>query len=361
MLYIYCGDLNKTNFIGVKKKVLAQCRAFSKKFNIIYYTIFAGQVLYLLELEKDKVVDKEIVITKKECYEILLKWIGEYNIKRVYIRYTRSDVWFIDFLKELKRKEINRVLEFPTIPYDGEGGNIRPIEDRYYREKICDYIDCCTTYTNYKTVFNIPCITLINGVDITEQKIKSYRKKDGTMRFLAVATLSKWHGYERFIQGMYNYYSNGGEKNIIFNIVGEGGQLQYYKRLVNESRLSEHVIFHGKLEGEKLDKIYDNSDIAVGSLGFYKTGLQSGAPIKLREYCAKGIPFIYGYDDISFDDNNYFGYRVSNDETPIDMWDIIHFYDEIYDGRDFIKDMRTYTVSKLTWDKVLQPVIEYLN
>lgn len=359
MLYIYCGNLNKDGFVGIKKKILSQCRVFKKAFDVAYYTIFAGQIMYLLE--NDKIVDKEFAITEKDCYETVLKWLEKYNIQKTYIRYALSDMWFIKFLKELKRLRIKTVLEFPTIPYDGEGWIRRPVEDKYYREKLYKYIDCCTTYANYKTVFNISCITLVNGVDLSEHNIKKCRKNDGTIRFLAVASLSKWHGYERVIQGLYNYYSNGGERNIIFSIVGEGSQSQYYKRITDECQMNKHVFFCGKLEGEKLDELYDNSDIAVGSLGFYKAGLQSGAPIKLREYCARGIPFIYGYDDISFSDDNYFGLQVSNDETPIDMQDIIRFYDEIYDGRDFIKDMREYAMAKLTWDKILQPVVEYLS
>lgn len=358
MIYIYCGNLNEDGFIGIKKKILAQCRVFRKSFDIVYYTIFAGQMIYLLD--EDKIIDKEYAITKRDCYKAILKWILKYNIQRTYIRYYLSDIWFIDFLSEQKKMGVKSVLEFPTIPYDNEGWIIRPLEDRYYREELYKYIDRCTTYSNCETVFNIPCMPLINGVDITEQKEKLYRKKDGTIKLLAVATLSKWHGYERLLYGLHNYYLNGGGRTITFNIVGEGGQLQYYKHIVEENQLGKHVVFYGKLEGEKLDKIYDESDIAIGSLGFYKANLQSGAPIKLREYCARGIPFIYGYDDISFNDDNYFGYRMSNDETPVDIQNIIHFYDEMYDGRDFIKDMRAYTMSKLTWDKILQPVIEYL-
>lgn len=359
MIYVNYSDLNKPGIVGIKKKILAQCHAFEKEFKKVYYTIFTGTTMYLLW--NSTIMEKEFAVTKKECNDAILKWLVKYNIKKAYIRYALSDIWFVRFLKELKRLEIKRVLEFPTIPYDGEGWVLRPIEDKYYRNELYKYIDCCTTYSNYKTVFKIPCITLINGVDINEHPIKKCRKKDENLIIVAVATLSKWHGYERVIQGIHNYYLNGGEKNILFNIVGEGNQLQYYRRIVNECGLNEHVLFCGKLEGEELDRIYDNSDIAIGSLGFYKAGLQSGAPIKLREYCARGIPFVYGYDDISFSSNNYFGYQVPNDATPIDMQNIIHFYEQIYNGRDFIKDMRQYTLSNLTWDKILQPVMEYLS
>lgn len=358
MLYICYQNIMGPTFIGVRKKIKAQCRVFEKKFGRIFYTVYAGQILYLLSGEN--VVDKEIAISKKQCNEILIKWILHYEIKRTYIRYNRSDLWFVEFLKKQRELNVKSVLEFQTYPYDGEENGISVV-DRYYREQLHNYLDCCTTYANYSTVFKIPCITLKNGVDINEQRVKQYRKKDGKIVLLAVANLSKWHGYERVIQGMYDYYSNGGQKNILFNIVGTGNQLGFYKRLVKEYQLCDHVIFCGQLSGERLDAIYDNSDIAIGSLGFYKLGLTSGAPIKLREYCARGIPFVYGYNDISFSKNNYFTYQVTNDKMPIDISKIIKFYVAMYDGKSFIEEMRRYTIENLTWDKIMQPVIDYLS
>lgn len=359
MLYMCYINLNQDNAVGVRKKIKAQCRAFGKAFGTVYYTIFAGQTIYLL-LE-DRIVDRGYAITKKMCNDITLEWARKYNIKRVYIRYAFSDIWFLDFLCELKKRGIKVVLEFPTIPYDGERGYPVPMEDRYYREQLCQYVYCCTTYADYKTVFNIPCIPLTNGVDMKEHKAKQYREKDGRIILVAVAVMGKWHGYERVIQGIHEYYSHGGKVNIIFKLVGNGGQLAYYNRLVNEYKLCEHVLFCGHLEGENLNEIYDYSDIAVGSLGLYKTGIQSAAPIKLREYCARGIPFIYGYDDFSFKDKIYFGYQVTNDSVPIDIEKVIDFYNRVYDGRDFIKDMREYASRNLTWERILQPVINYLG
>ncbi len=358
MLYICYQNIMESSFIGVRKKIMAQCRVFEKKFGRIFYTVYAGQIMYLLSGEN--VIEKEIAISKKQCNEVLIKWIMRYEIQRTYIRYNMSDLWFVEFLRRQRELNVKSVLEFQTYPYDNGAVGIF-VADRYYREQLHNFLDCCTTYANYNTVFGIPCITLKNGVDIGEQKEKQYRIKDERIILLAVANFSKWHGYERVLQGLYNFYANGGQRNIIFNIVGTGNQLRYYKRLADKYQINNHVVFHGQLNGEQLDAIYDNSDIAIGSLGFYKLNLKSGAPIKLREYCARGIPFVYGYDDISFSKSNYFAYQVSNDEMPIDIHSIITFYKTMYDGRNFIKDMRQYTLSNLTWDTIMQPIINYLS
>lgn len=357
MLYVNCANLNADGYVGVKKKILAQRRVFEKAFGTVYYTATCGPIVYLLK--NDRIMDKEFAITKKEFYGLICKWVEQYHIKRTYIRYDMSDVWFVNYLEWQKNNHIKSVLEFPTMPYDGEGQV--SVEDKYYREQLHDYIDCCTTYADFETVFHIPCIPLVNGVDINEQKEKRYRNKDGIIVLVAVASMAKWHGYERVIKGLHEYYVNGGNRNIIFNIVGEGPELPDYKKLTERYQLAKHVKFCGKLIGSKLDDIYDNSDIAVGSLGFYKINLYSNAPIKLREYCARGIPFVYGYDDVSFSVDDYFACQVPNDATYLDIERIIEFYEVMYNERDFIKDMREYTLSNLTWDIILCPVIDYLR
>ncbi len=358
MIYITYEDSVVTS-LGIWKKMQAQYRVFKKAFGNAYYTLYRGQMMHLFK--DGEMIEKTLAITKKECNEALINWMMKYKLNRSYIRYDFADKYFLDFLQKQEKLGIKSVLEFPTVPYDGLFSKQVVAEDYYYREQLYKYVKCCTTFSDVEKVFNIPCITLVNGVDINEQKEKQYRKRDGSIILLAVATLGKWHGYERIIQGMHEYYLNGGKRNIAFYLVGEGSQLSYYHRLTDEYQLQEHVIFCGKLEGKNLDEVYDNSDIAIGSLGMYKTGVKSAAPIKLREYCARGIPFIYGYDDISFDDQVYFGHRVSDDATPIDIEEVINFYERLYDGRDFIKDMRKFTLEHLTWDRILKPVVEYLD
>ena len=48
MLYICYQNIFGPTFIGVRKKIMAQCRVFEKEFGKIFYTAYAGQMLYLL-------------------------------------------------------------------------------------------------------------------------------------------------------------------------------------------------------------------------------------------------------------------------------------------------------------------------
>ena len=61
------------------------------------------------------------------------------------------------------------------------------------------------------------------------------------------------------------------------------------------------------------------------------------------------------------DENIYFVCKVTNDATPININSVIDFYEKMYNGKDFIEDMRVYAKEHLLWKKILRPVIEYLN
>ena len=122
----------------------------------------------------------------------------------------------IEFLRELKKNSIAVVLEFPTIPYEGEisSKSVKMI-DAHYREELTNYVEQCTTYSNMDSVFGIPCIILVNGLDLDEHPVHKGRKPDNKIILLAVASMNSAHGYERVIEGMARYYkteSSAGRK-----------------------------------------------------------------------------------------------------------------------------------------------------
>lgn len=360
MIYIVLVDLFSKGYMGIKKKVFAQMKVFEQFFSCIYYTSYSGQMVYLMS--EGRILEKELAITKEERNRWILEWIQKYGIQKSYIRYNFSDKWFVEFVKELKEKNVTTVLEFPTIPYDGEISNNRVrVEDRYYREQLSQYIEKCTTYADYDSVFGIPCIPLLNGVDLDQKLIHDIRKPDGTIVLIAVATMNKWHGYERIIQGMADYYADNGTENIILRLIGEGTESDKYRQLVERYKLQEHVEILGRLEGEELDQQYDKADIAIGTLAMYKINITHASPIKLGDYCARGIPFVYGYEDCGFSGKEEFALKVSNDSSPVDMKEIVRFYNRVKEHDFYVKQLRKQACEKYSWGFILKKVVDYYN
>lgn len=146
---------------------------------------------------------------------------------------------------------------------------------------------------------------------------------------ISIANVGKWHGYDRIIKGLYNYYKSNPKKEVYYYFVGEGSELHNLKKLTKELNMEKYVIFYGTKTGKDLDEIVNKSDVAFGSLANHRKNIYLDSALKNREYCARGIPFVIASEDLDFPNNFEYVFRVSRDETPIDMIAIIDFYDRI--------------------------------
>lgn len=359
-MYIIYFNLFGKGYLGVKKKIFAQIRVFENFFGNVYYTVYSGQMMYLMS--GDTVLEKDLALTKRECNNLVVSWIEKYSIFKTYIRYEYSDMWFISYLKWQKENKIKSILEFPTIPYSGELSNRRiMLEDEYYREQLHYYIEQATTYSNDSYVFGIPAIKLQNGVEIPDYQKFNMKEDYNSIVLITVSLLAKWQGYERIINGLADYYRNGGNKKIYFKIIGSGNQLDYYKNISKKNHIEDYVKFYGELEGNELDKQYYSSDIGVGCLGMYKKGGEYATSIKLREYCAYGIPFIYGYTDAGFTGDEEYVLKVDNCSSPVDMNKVITFYERLNKMQDYIKIMKHKAETEFSWEVILKNVISYFD
>lgn len=77
--------------------------------------------------------------------------------------------------------------------------------------------------------------------------------------------------------------------------------------------------------------------------------------LKCVEYAARGVPFIYSESNSDFDNQPYI-YRVSSDEKPIDIKNILS---ELKYREYRAEDIRK-SVSQLSWRVQMQRVIDYI-
>ena len=130
-----------------------------------------------------------------------------------------------------------------------------------------------------------------------------------------------------------------------------------YKALVRENGLDEIIVFEGGMEASFLNKYYKEADIGVGVLGGYKKKMDYGSPIKGSEYCINGLPYISGHKDPRFEDEP-FVYYVPNDDSVIQLKPIIEWYQNLVLDKDYKKKIVNYAFDNLTWDRILEPVVE---
>lgn len=358
---------------GIYKKILYQVETLKKLGNtvdLIVNITAENSVLRVLKKNNhtEEIIEKNslkfINIMRYVHYKKVYKLIEKEKYDLIYIRYPQAAMpFFNNFLKKTKKNIGSKiVLEIPTYPYDDENKDIRGLKkikiilEKKYRKYLKNYVDKIATFSEDIKIFGIDCINISNGIDLEKVKIKKEKKEKKEINFIHVSVTRPWHGIDRFLYSLLQYKKNGGKEKIKFHIVGEGSETSKLKKIVEENiELQDIVIFHGFKSGEELDEVYNNSDIALGSLGFYRSGLEKGSTLKMREYCAKGLPFVVGYDDTSFSKDLPFYYQVSNDESLLDIEKIIEWYKNL---KITPEEIRKYAEDNLSWDKQMKKVID---
>ncbi len=97
-------------------------------------------------------------------------------------------------------------------------------------------------------------------------KISSRKRFCDVIKFLTVGRLSakeKYKGHDKVIEAMHILVNQERIKNIEYNIVGKGDDLDRLKKLVSKYKIEKYVNFCGYLSDEELVKVYSNSDVFI--------------------------------------------------------------------------------------------------
>jgi glycosyltransferase involved in cell wall biosynthesis len=255
----------------------------------------------------------------------------------VYIRGLRISSNYGRFLRLAKEMRAVVCVELPTWqPLLRKRCSFRTfaadILDRIQMFLYRRYIDCFVNFQGYTRMFGKKAIPLDNAISADGIRQKAFRPPDGCIRLIAVASMEAYHGYERILQGLSTYRRTKGSEAvpIQFHLVGEGRQTAFYKDLTRQLGLEDAVFFYGKKAGLELDLLFNVCDLAVGTLGAYKIGLTKMSPLKTKEYCLRGIPFLYAYEEGGLPPGCRFCRLLPNDASEVKMEDVIQFYRESY-------------------------------
>lgn len=354
---------------GLNKKINAQLFALQKS-GLIFEEMSIDEHVSNGNLMKKVLHNTLFFYKNKYDYEKTLNMISNDSI--VYLRRNKADKYYVDFLRKLRSKGCKVLIELPTYPYFKDDFSKPKYWPAYIKEKLAiphfkKYVDRFVTYSNDKEIFGVPTIKVKNGIYVDQIEARTPIDSN-EINILAVATFRKHHGYERIIEGLHRYYSNGGNRNIILRMVGSGDEKQKYEDLVNEYELNDHVLFLGKMLGDELSHQYDIADIALGSFGMHKISVYNSSVLKVREYLAKGLPIVSGCHEDAFEDETFDYYlEFPNDDSVVEIEKIVDFYDHIYSTKshteriEMTNMIREYAKRQVNYDVVFKNVIDYLK
>lgn len=200
-------------------------------------------------------------------------------------------------------------------------------------------------------IWGCDSVRIANGCDVNRYPLKQMTKNTDEIVLIAVAGMFQVHGFERLLEGMAQYYEGEADKIIKLHLVGEGPQLNFYKKICVDNHISQHVCFHGALAGKALDELFDISDIAIGSLGMYKENFVLASTLKVKEYLSRGIPFVYACEEEDLESTLPFVWKVQNTDSVLNIGEIISFHDSLL-LKDYRTEMREYAKEHFSWKTI---------
>lgn len=323
---------------GISKKIHYQIEALRANGTLVHLCYMDEHTSKKRMLDNDVLIDYGSTLISKIKKRIGFSSIAHHAITEqydmVYIRSNHNaNPFTIHLVKKIKKAGIKVVMEIPTYPYDQEYVNINMkwqlFPDRIFRHQLARHLDAIITYSDDEYIFGRRTIKISNGIDFERVRIKQpANHSTDELHLIGVAEIHRWHGFDRVLKGLANYYQQHPYIKVFFHIVGfffSPIEEKEITSLITAYHLQDFVIIHGKQQGEALDELFDMCDFGIGSLARHRVGLYKMKTLKNREYAARGIPFIYSENDDDFDDQPYV-LKAPADESPIDIQDLLNFY-----------------------------------
>ena len=358
---------------GISKKIFYQCDALRR----------CGAELRLCSLEVGadgshrRILDGETLenfghglrakLKKRFSYRSVTDYIRREGVRFLYVRFDHNaNPALIRWFAHLKKLGVRIVMEIPTFPYDPEYARAsRKTKlvlsvDKCFRNALARQVDRIVTFSQYDTIFGRPTIRISNGIDFAHIPLKTnVNDTSNTVHLLGVADIHFWHGFDRVVAGLADYYRRPHEKKVIFHIVGGGSRFTVpeLREQVREQGMEERVVLHGPLWGEALDRAFEEADLGIASLGRHRNGITHIKTLKNREYAARGIPFVYSENDSDFDAMTNV-LKATADEYPIDIDALLHFLDGV--DRD-PAHIRASIEDTLSWDVQMRKVLDQIE
>lgn len=350
---------------GISKKISYQVNALKRCGNEVH-------LCYMDETEtKKRIIDENVIadygcgflskILKRIDFSAISRYVKNNHIDIVYIRSNHNaNPFTIRMVKQMKKYGTKVVMEIPTYPYDSEyeaqGMSKQIFQDKLFRNHLAKQLDAIVTFSDYEHIFGQRTIRISNGIDFDSVKMKTtINDTSKELNLIGVAEIHEWHGFDRLVKGLADYYSKSQNYIVRFHVVGYFFSAEIeneFKKIVTDNHMEDYVILYGKKHGQELDRLFEKCDFGIGSLGRHRVGIDKIKTLKNREYAARGIPFIYSEIDSDFDTRPYV-LKAPADETPIDINNIVSFYHSI---SILPKDIRDSIIS-LSWENQMKNVL----
>lgn len=370
VLFFYSNHREDDPTIGITEKVKGQIAALRRLGFVVYYSAYTKNGIGIFDNNNQMIKFAELNYINSKIGHIIRRWVlletccdfinsSDITFDYGYLRFHFFDSYYLRLLKSIKSKGGINIVEAHAYPYRLNWISKKfPIYliDMLYTPIVRRYVDLVAAISTCDNIWGIRTINIDNAIEI--EKYKLQKKRESTkIRIITVSNEQSGHAYYKVIKGLAEYYANGGTEDIVLNLVGT--YMKSTKELISRLHLSKRVTYWGRLSGEQLDKVFDESDLGLGAFSYRKES-ESGSCIKTKEYFARGIPFINGWQEPAFDENYPYVLKCNTKEEMIDFFKVVEFYKRVSKKEDVASEMRAFANAHYNWDSQFKLVFEVI-
>ena len=381
---LFISNIDDRVVRGYAPKIFGQVQAFISagfvmtllRFTNGHIAVRTGDGNTILK-QPDKILNKigSAIGKRIQLFACSFQMLKSDSFDFVYIRYTPFDPFLIIFLLLVRikhRTALNIIMEIPTYPYDKQylsTGVISFSALQLFIDFTCRHLLCylinrfVVVNCTLNRVFGVPVTSINNGVNIEDFSLTGNLGRVGQPVCLVyVGNAGVWHGLDRLIVGLSTYYTNHNDSNklkVRLIIVG-GGQTNETRTLSSKYGMQDYVSFVGPRDGVELDEIMQLATVGVGVLASHRLSLELFSPLKHREYCARGLPFIYDGNDDGFLDVE-FAMSVGMCDDPIDIDNVVSFAEKLRCESEMPQKIRAHAERDFGWSGVMSEVISSIR
>lgn len=337
------------------------------KFKKFFQTIQYQKHLYSTidkYLENNIMLYDNVVFRYPLASKYLYSLVEKYTNK-ISFEHNTKEIEELEVESKLRRKGIPFSLKPGFFIYFFERVYYPLFAEKIYGKKIFGKAKCgiCVTkeIADYESKRNKKYKTFVvsNGINIEKISLNNAVYEGEKLKLIMLKGYEgMWHGLSRLLLGIKNYK---GKVNIELKIIGYVSEEE--KKLVENLEIGDNIIFVNPLKSIELDAEIKGAHIGVGSLGLHRINLFEASPLKVREYAARGIPFITGYNDTDLINNKNFEglyLQFPADESQISIEKIVSFSEKVYSKKDVNLELRLQALKFLDMKVKMGELVNHL-
>jgi hypothetical protein len=335
-----------------------------KKFGIEYQLIILSPLdVNVGIVDNRSIVNIQVNPTTNKCLlkRVWLKAIPKLEQYLESIEYTHI-ILRIDFIDKVIlnfTKKYQPILEYPMYPIE------TILEDKPLYHKLANrHNPIALKYSlfNITPIDNIYKNSYVFQNSLHDKHVKKEKfelHKTIKVLFMSSRYVAKhFNGYDRFLQGIENYLESK-DKKYQFEFYVAGKDIEGFKSMLSNTISSQiKITYLGFQTIEQLNKVIPSLDIGVNDLAFHRNNVTISNTLKTIDFIGWRLPFVISTNDANLIEKQKFYLKVQEDESAINIYEVISFLESIDDS---IKMKMDKVAKEISLEKRIEKFIQYLK